>query len=155
MKGVPCGSQAVTDVGGTPQSEKPVTACGIRCLKRRPGHLKEGPPGLRNSTPFRHTWVLTIAPVSGREVRGGTAWSLHHGEALQGWVIPPQWSRTESPGTEERGRQPLRPTGDAPRERGQVCEGTHRANYPAVLSGLGKEQQTKQKGILGLKHRHN
>lgn len=89
----------------------------------RPGHLKEGPPGLRNATPFRHTWVLTIAPVSGHEVRGGRPESLHHGEALQGWVIHPQWSLTESPGTEERGRQPLRPPGD---------EAHHSGAWPAV-----------------------
>lgn len=44
MKGVPCGSQAVIHVGGMPQSEKPGTACGIRCLKREARSLERGGP---------------------------------------------------------------------------------------------------------------
>ena len=47
-------------LGGTPVRD------GIRCLKRR-ATWKRGPTSLRNSIPFRHTWALTIAPVSGLE----------------------------------------------------------------------------------------
>lgn len=58
MKGIPCGSQAVTHVGGTPQSEKPATACGIRCLKRKARSLERGAPRSQE----RHSFPPHLGP---------------------------------------------------------------------------------------------